>query len=30
MQEDADHTARAFEALYLSLRQVPATPARLR
>lgn len=30
MQEDADHTARAFEALYLSLRQVPAAPARLR
>ncbi|MGN2253871.1 glycosyltransferase family 4 protein [Frateuria sp. GZRe12] len=29
MREDADHTARAFEALYLSLHEVPATPARL-
>ena len=30
MREDADHTARAFEALYLSLHAAPITPARLR
>ena len=30
MREDADHTARAFEALYLSVRDVPALPVRLR
>jgi len=30
MREDADHTARAFEALYLSLHAAPAAPARLR
>jgi glycosyltransferase involved in cell wall biosynthesis len=30
MREDADHTARAFEALYLSVRDAPALPVRLR
>lgn len=30
MREDADHTARAFEALYLSVRAAPALPVRLR
>jgi len=30
MREDADHTARAFEALYLSVRDAPALPLRLR
>jgi len=30
MREDADHTARAFEALYLSVRDAPALPIRLR
>lgn len=30
MREDADHTARAFEALYLSISNPPALPARLR
>jgi glycosyltransferase involved in cell wall biosynthesis len=30
MREDADHTARAFEALYLSMRDAPALPLRLR
>jgi glycosyltransferase involved in cell wall biosynthesis len=30
MREDADHTARAFEAMYLSLHEAPVTPARLR
>jgi glycosyltransferase involved in cell wall biosynthesis len=30
MREDADHTARAFEALYLSVRDAPALPLKLR
>jgi glycosyltransferase involved in cell wall biosynthesis len=30
MREDADHTARAFEALYVSLHESPVTPARSR
>jgi glycosyltransferase involved in cell wall biosynthesis len=30
MREDADHSARAFEALYLSVRDAPALPVRLR
>jgi glycosyltransferase involved in cell wall biosynthesis len=30
MREDADHTARTFEALYLSVRDAPCLPARLR
>jgi glycosyltransferase involved in cell wall biosynthesis len=30
MREDADHTAQAFEALYLSVRGMPALPLRLR